>query len=324
MARETIEIGKRWLFGRPILTAVNNGQVNWSRGTTSPLDQKSPTGWLANLYGGTQTGDDYARVEIPVSELPTTRLLTALWTYYQTNEEVYGVNMVIWLHDPTDNDKRVEVTQAPSGVTLEKGAGWNAHELDTTVTQFFYYGEGVSGSGLTAGTQYTWAQFQADVIFGHWTIYKISFEWGWYSTGVFEDAWVADIKINNQIIQLEPDSGGTGRIVHRYVEHANDVVALTIAPKTPFRLKSIDIHLSAALATGELVTITKDSGYGTGGYGDTVLFSEDLFIGTRLSYHGAFGEDYEFGAADELDIALSANSLNRNIGIDVTYQTVFS
>lgn len=204
MAREVIEIGRT--FGKPSLTSRNNGKTSWDRGSTLPLDQKSPTGWLARLYGGVQTNDDYARVEIPVSELPTPHFKTASWTYYQTSGQEYGVNMVIWLHDPTDNNKRVEVTQAPSGITLENGAGWNAHELDTSVTQFFYYGEGMSGlgSGLNAGEQYTWAQFQTDAVFLHWTIYKITLEWGWYSTGTFEDAWVADIKLNNQIVQLEP------------------------------------------------------------------------------------------------------------------------
>ncbi|MCH8287107.1 hypothetical protein IIB79_11375, partial [candidate division KSB1 bacterium] len=42
---------------------------------------------------------------------------SALWTYHMTNAEVYGVNMVIWLHNPDDNDKRVEVTHASSGAT---------------------------------------------------------------------------------------------------------------------------------------------------------------------------------------------------------------
>ena len=194
-------------FGTPTLNSANNGKARWDRGSTSPLDQKSATGWLAGLFGGTQTGDDWSRVEIPVNELPTPQFLTALWSYFQTNAEVYGVNMVVWLHDPNDADKRVEVTQAPSGVTLEKGAGWNAHELDRAVTQFFYYGENVSGSDLTAGTQYTWDQFRADILFSTWVLYRVTYEWGWYSTGVFEDAWVADVKLNGELIRMGPASG---------------------------------------------------------------------------------------------------------------------
>ncbi|KKK76877.1 hypothetical protein LCGC14_2859230, partial [marine sediment metagenome] len=195
------------MFGTPTLNSANNGSARWDRGSTSPLDQKSSTGWLAGLTGGVQTGDDYAREEIPVDELPVPAFISALWSYYMSAAEVYGVNLVIWIHDPTDFDKRVEVTQAPSGVTLEKGSGWNAHELDVTVTQFFYYGENVSGSDLTAGTQYTWAQFQADPLFKDWTIYRLTLEMGWYSTGTFDDVWVADIKLNGQLIRQGPASG---------------------------------------------------------------------------------------------------------------------
>lgn len=145
-------------------------------------------------------------------------------------------------------------------------------------------------------------------------------EIGWAYTGsaVGKYGMVACIVINGveYIFDLDPHDA----VRHFYCEHANDVIAKTLYPMTPFRLLSIDIHLSAALATGELITITKDSGFGTNDYHDTVIFSEDLYVGTRLSYHGVFGEGYEFGAADELDIALSANSLNRNVGIDVAYE----
>ena len=201
MAREVIQ---KWTFGKPSLTSANNGKVRWTKGSTSPLDQKGSSGWVAELYGGVQTGDDWARLNTPVNELSLPLFLTAQWSYYQTNAEVYGVNMVIWAHDPTDFDKRIEITQAPSHAGLEKGAGWNAHELDVTVTQFFYFGENVSGSGLTAGTQYTWAQFQTDALFRHWNIYRITHEWGWYSTGTFESAYVAEVKFNNEQIPLQP------------------------------------------------------------------------------------------------------------------------
>jgi len=191
-------------FGRPSLGTAGSGAARWIRGNESPYDQKSPTGWLAELYGGAQSGDDYARINIPVDELYPFEFKSGLWTWYQTNAEEYGVNLVIWMHDPTDNDKRCEVTQAPSGATLEKTSGWNAHELDITATQFFYYGEGTVGSGLTEGTQYKWTQFQSDTIFSKWTIYRVTLEWGWYSTGTFENAYVADVKFNNEIVPLEP------------------------------------------------------------------------------------------------------------------------
>ncbi|KKL11276.1 hypothetical protein LCGC14_2547440, partial [marine sediment metagenome] len=181
-------------FGEPVLRTANNGKAGWVKdtGNTEGLNQKSTSGYLANLYGGVQTNDDWAAVYIPVNEMPVPLFDTARWSYRQTNAEVYGVNMVIWVHDPFDHDIRAEITQAPSGVTLAKGAGWNNHNLNPDTTQFFYFGEGITNTSITptAGTQYKWSQFQGDERFNTMTIYRISFEWGWYSTGTFEDAWV--------------------------------------------------------------------------------------------------------------------------------------
>lgn len=319
-----------WLFGEPTLISQGNGDSVWARGANIlSTHQKGSTGWTALLYGGIQSAwDDAASMYIPVNEMPLIDLEvgTTMWSWFQTATQIAGVGMVIWVHDPDDFDKRAEISMLTEVGHVELSAGWNAHEL-AVGNDCVWYGEntGTHDTTVTAGSPYNFSQFLTDDVFSTYTIYRISFAYG-FQTGnsAFNNTYLADVKINGIVIPLKPDSSGTGRIGHRYVEHTNDVVALTIAPKTPFRLNSIDIHLSAALATGELVTITKDSGYGTGGYGDTVLFSEDLYIGTRLSYHGVFGEDYDFGAADELDIALSANSLNRNIGIDITYQTVFS
>ena len=197
-----------WIFGTPTLASSNNGKARWDRGTTSPLDQKGSTGWVAALYGGVQTGDDWARLNVPVNELYVPNFEEAMWSYYMTNTEVYGVNLVIWLHDPTDFDKRCEVTQTPAFATIEKTAGWNAHELVTsTASQFFFYGEGTSASALTAGTAYSWDQFQADTLFKDWTVYRVTFEYGWYNTGTFEDAWVADISLNGVVIPLGPVNG---------------------------------------------------------------------------------------------------------------------
>ena len=253
-------------FGQVSLASANNAIARWMRGSTSPLDQKGSTGWLAELYGGVQTGDDWARLNIPVNEMPINHFKTANWSWYQTNAEVYGVNLVIWLHDPTDFDKRCEVTQSPSGRTLEKGAGWNAHELDTTVTQFFYYGENTTGSGLTAGTQYTWAQFQADTIFSHWTVYRLTLDWGWYSTGTFESAYVADVRFNNETIQIAP-TGGT---------HKKTVVATKLMT-------------AAAQGAGDVVSESSSAGtdwdfdFGGTGYITKAIVTHDAAITPRFS-----------------------------------------
>lgn len=203
-----------WQYGTPTLSASNNAKATWFKSGTSPFDQKSSTSFLADLYGGVQTGDDWARVNIPINDVSLPYFNAAQWSYYLTNTEVYGVNIVIWAHDPGDPDNRIEITQAPSGITLDKAAGWNSHVLDTTTVQFFFYGENTTGTGLAAGTQYTWAQFQSDVLFSTWDIYRITLEWGWYSTGTFESAYVADIKLDSVLIPLYPDTHTFSRVVN--------------------------------------------------------------------------------------------------------------
>lgn len=225
-----------WTFGKPTLSSANNGKARWIRGSTSPLDQKSSTGWLASLYGGVQTGDDWARVNIPVNELPVPNLTAAMWSYHMSAAETMGVNMVVWVHDPADFDIRAEITQRGNVAGLEKTAGWNAHELNTATTQFFYYGEisGTPDTTPTAGTLYTWAQFQADDIFSTYTIYRITFEYGWEASGTFNEACVADIKINGEMIPLTPSSTTHRKIVSvtktllaATAYHATDVLCET-------------------------------------------------------------------------------------------------
>lgn len=197
-------------FGQPTLIANNHSKANWFKSGTSPYMQKSSTGWLADLYGGTQTGDDWAAIYIPVNEMHLTDLKSALWSYYMSATDVVGVNMVIWIHDPNDFDKRAEITQQADIATLIKTAGWNAHALNVATDQFYFYGEGTTGTGLTAGppNYYGLDDFQADAIFGTWTIYRISYEFGWYSSGTLGEAWVADIKINGQMVLIKPDRNG--------------------------------------------------------------------------------------------------------------------
>ena len=264
-AHKALKTTPAWVFGLPSLTSANNGKVSWDRGSTSPLDQKGSTGWLARLYGGLQTGDDWARVNIPVNEMKLSDLATALWSWYQTNAEVYGVNIVVWVHDPNDFDKRAEVTQAPSGVTLENGAGFNAHEFNPATVQMFFYGEGTEGSDLTAGTQYTWNQFITDVLFGGWRIYRITLEMGWYSTGTFEDVWVADIKINGIVIPLGPVNGRHSKTIS---------VAKTM--------------LAAAKAAGDVVSENATTGtdwdfdFGGTGYITKAVITHDATLTDRL------------------------------------------
>jgi len=129
LGRQVRPVVLRKVFGAPELRYEKNSRAYWSRPTASPLNQKGGTGWLACLHGRVQTGDDWAALYVPVEELPVPEFNTAQWAYYMTSTQTMGVNIVIWVHDPTDFDKRAEITQLGGHADLEKAAGWNAHEF---------------------------------------------------------------------------------------------------------------------------------------------------------------------------------------------------
>lgn len=107
-----------------------------------------------------------------------------------------------------------------------------------------------------------------------------------------------------------------GEVVHHYIDSAT-AISEAISPGVPFRLESLDLHASATLDSAENLTVTKVAGRGINF--NTVLLSEDLYVGTRTSYHASFGEGYEFAADDSLVIA-QANGSGDSIGIDITYK----
>ncbi len=213
------EVKKASKFGDPVLRAGGAGSVAWSSDST--YLQKSTSGYTAELTGGAQSGDDWAALYIPVNEMYLTHFKSALWSWYQASAQTMGLGIVIWIHSPSDNDKRAELTQLANVTGLDKSTGWNSHELNLATTQFFFYGENTTGTTLTAGTQYTLAQFQADVLFSEWTIYRISFENGWEASGTFGSFWVADVNVNNEVIPLIPPSSWVNpptvvRILHPF------------------------------------------------------------------------------------------------------------
>jgi len=202
------------LFALPILRADNNGRATWVHVNARAQWQRG-TGWQANLYGGVQTGgNNWAAMFVPVSELKVTDLNAALWSYRLTAAQTFGVNIVIWVHDPNNFAKRAEITQLGNVAGLGKTLGLNAHTLDKTVAQFFWNGEdwstgeavALTGSGLTSGpgNLYTWAQFQADALFSTWHIYRISLEYGWEASGTFDNVWVVELKLNGYMVPIRP------------------------------------------------------------------------------------------------------------------------
>ncbi len=291
---------KSWTFGEPALRADNNAVAYWSKTTTSPKYQKSGTGWQPCLHGNVQTGDDWAAVYIPVNELKVTDFNTAKWSYFMGDTEVYGANIVIWVHDQHDFDKRAEITQSGSATSLAKGAGWNAHEFPGLAAEFFYYGENTSGTGLTAGTIYTWAQFQADALFAGWKIYRISIEMGWYSTGTFAQVWIGDLSLNGKIIKLQPQDGDLDSPVFQY-QTGTGAISAALSPKTPFQLESIMVHFASA-QTQDTFTVKVDAGRAATVY-DTLLYSRATATGSVTDLVIPFGRAYRFKQDDEIDVA---------------------
>ena len=245
-----------WLFGKPVLRYQNNGMAGWCKENSLSQWQKGG-GWTANLYGGVQSAnDDWAAVFIPVNEMPIREFTDAQWSYYLTAAETMGINIVVWIHDAEDFDKRAEVTQRGNVSGLAKALGWNTHDFNTATAQMFYYGENVTGTNLTAGTLYTWVQFTTDNLFKNWTIYRISFEYGWEASGTFDDAWLAEVKLNGIMVPLKPSPGdhvGT-EVKTFYKATASDSttrVAL-VTPAAAKRIRVISIQASSSSTTGAL------------------------------------------------------------------------
>lgn len=304
-----------WMFGHPVLRSTGVSQAYWAKSQISPYPQKGG-GWSALLYGGVQSGSNYAAIFIPVNEMPIGVLEKAQWSYYMAGTETMGVNIVFWVHDPEDFDKRAEITQRGNVSGLEKAAGWNAHEFNTATTQMLFYGETTTGTHLTAGTLYTWAQFQADNLFKDWVIYRVSLEHGWEASGTFDHVWVAEIKLNEVPIPLKPAPEDKETPIYQYATGAV-AIATALSPKTPFRLLSVALHLNAA-ATQETFTLTCDAGRGTA-Y-DTKLYSKAM-AGVQ-DVVVPFGEGYEFMENDEIDGAWT-NTDTKTYGLTYSYQTVF-
>ncbi len=263
-----------WTFGAPTLLAGNNGKANWERGETSQAThQKGGTGWIANLYGGVQSGwDDFASLLIPVNELPIPDFNSAQWSYWLTNGESVGVNISIWVHDPTNTEKRADITQSNNiGGTnpIDKAQYWNTHVLSTDIAQFAFYGEGESGSGLSEATAYSWEQYQSDAMFSTWTIYRIQIDWGYFNSGTLEDAKVAEVILNGESIVLKPDSLKRKKTV-------KDTKALLATEKV-----AGDVFSNAVSANGTAWSWN----FGGTGYITKAIITHDAAVTPRVRLH---------------------------------------
>ena len=307
--------GNHWVFGKPAPRSAGVSQAYWAKSQVSPYGQKGGA-WDVLLNGGVQTGGNWAGLFVPVNEMLLTSFTEAQWSYYMTGTETMGVNIVIWAHDPTDLDKRAEISQVGGAAGLAKAAGWDDHTFDTTVTQMFFYGENTAASALTAGTQYTWDQFKADTMFKNWTIYRISLEHGWEAAGTFDPVWLAEVKLNKVKIPFNPSEDDLNAPVFQY-HTGNSALATALSPKTPFKLMSVELHVNTA-GTQQTFTITKDAGRVATVY-DALLLSQTM-VGTT-DVIKTWDDGLPCMEQDEIDCAWT-NTDTRTYGLTYCFKVV--
>jgi hypothetical protein len=306
------------LFGHPVPRSTGVSQAYWARSTISPYPQKGG-GWAIILNGGVQTGANWAAAYFPTDEVLVSDFNYAQWSYYMTGTETMGVNIVFIAHDPDDFDNRVEITQLGGHADLPKTAGYNAFKFTPDAGGIFFYGENTTGTGLTAGTQYTWSQFQSDVLFKNWKISRISLESGWEASGTFDPIWLTEVKLNGLQVPLIPTKEDLEAPVYQYTTATSGALAVTLAPKTPFRLLRVDVKVNTAPTTGtQNFTASVDAGKTATVY-DTNLVTRDFVAGSITSYVKLFGDGYDFQEDDEIDFAW-ANTDNRTYGITVAWR----
>ncbi|MBA7648637.1 hypothetical protein ES703_56425 [subsurface metagenome] len=195
----------RGMFGKPVLEAGGNGRVSWVPPGTKGGHQVT---WAALLNAGVQTDhDDFAKVIIPVNEMPFNDLkIVRLEPYYTANSGI-DMGVCVYLHDPNDLDQRIELSHTPLTNSL---AGWRELNWPDDVPvghAYFWYGNVTDTPNLcpTSGTAYTLAQFRADKIFSTWRIYKITLDYGYYTGGgTMDGCYLTHAVINNVAILLEP------------------------------------------------------------------------------------------------------------------------
>ncbi len=312
------------ILGKPILRAQNNGEAGWCKENSLSQWQKG-SGWTANLYGGVQTGDDWAAIFIPVNEIPVPDFNSAMWSYYMTATETMGVNIVIWIHDPIDPKGRAEVTQVGGASGLGKTIGWNTHVFDPNTTQMFFYGENTAGTGLTAGTQYQWTSFQTDALFKNWTIYRISLEYGWEASGTFDDVWVAELKLNGEVLPIMPQYptdyvGSEVKTLTYKTVGTSTTTGVMITPRTAKRIRVLSVSLGNLGSTRTEIEIY----FGTGTNIDTVP-AKAIFTGTADADYASsaltFGKDAgPLGAIGEVISVRTSVDITTNGRVTITYR----
>jgi len=97
-------------------------------------------------------------------------------------------------------------------------------------------------------------------------------------------------------------------------------IAKTVIPGAAFRLLRVELHLdSAPASTAEDFTVNIDAG--DGATYDIKLIDLDLYTNGVQDLVKTYGEGFEYGADDEVDIAW-ANTPTETYGVKVVYELI--
>ena len=158
----------------------------------------------------------------------------------------------------------------------------------------------------------TFAAYKATDI-GNYYIKQIVFAY----TGDTAGDWakIGGLCINGieYIFDLNPNDA----VRHFYIKDSN-AISSTFFPQTPFRLHSLSLHASAALA-GTNLTITKDAGMDS--FFDGVDYSYDIATAAVTSFLKTWTEKLCYAADDKLVIAQS-NTGSKDVGIDLCWEVL--
>jgi hypothetical protein len=328
-----------------VATNGTTESAKWSILTTPPAGYGVYT---ALLNGGTQDGNTYAAVVIPMNGTVLLSSITSFkYNFYATSAQGYP-HVCFYTHDPVDAQTG-EVTMYSGGSPLTgQTTGWNEvvvtpeSPLATGSSGFFWYGS-ESTSGLTQGlpNTYTLAQFQGDAAtaFSRHVIDRIQIEYGWWASppapGTTGDCWVDKVQLNAGTIfdyNLEPIALDkafykAGETVYITVQNANKsgtvaVTAQSDLPDGPRTIACSETGTGTGIFTGSFKLVSTTPGTGE------LLVSNDNTI--TVIYAGDWGDGTDTTTTTAIyhdvapTVALSTTAANPTNASPIACNATFS
>ncbi len=127
---------------------------------------------------------------------------------------------------------------------------------------------------------------------------------GWYSTGTFDDVWVADVKLNGQVIPLMPREGEIiGRetkSIYIATDTTSTVRVTAITPSATKRVRILKVFASTANATAALFEVYFHTGANIATDATKVIFAAELDLGVNDWAGASYGDNGIMGDIGEV------------------------